>query len=94
MRLDIQYTYEHDLCSQLLLKYSHSLNYKFVSENRDNVFVHRLAKHDNDISLSKQYVRLNNLYYVKYSYFLTWRKDNKCIETKVAAINCGGLTFN
>jgi len=49
MREDIQYEYEHDICSQLLFKYSHPLNYKFESANRDNVFAHRLVIHDNDI---------------------------------------------
>ena len=76
MRVDIQYAYEHELCSLLLLKYSHSLNYKFVSANRGNVFVHRLVKHDNDIGLYKQYEHLNDLYHVKYSYILTWSKYN------------------
>jgi hypothetical protein len=90
----IQRECEHDLCSQLLLKSSHSLNYKFELANRDNVSEHRLAIHDTDIWLSKQYVRLNDLYYENCSYILAWSKDNNFIETKVTAINCGVLTIN
>jgi len=94
MRGDIQHGYEHDLYSQHLLKSSHSLNYKSELANHDNVFEHRLVIHDTDIWLSKQYAHLNNLYYVNYSYILTWSKNIQFIETKVTAINCGVLTFN
>ena len=90
----IQHGYEHDLCSQRLLKSSHSLNYKSELANRDNASEHRLAIHDTDIWLSKQYVHLNNLYYESCSCILTWSKNKKFIETKVTAINCGVLTIN
>jgi hypothetical protein len=93
-REDTQHEYEHGLCSQHLLKYSHSLNYKSELANHDSVSAHHLAKHDTDIWLSKQYVHLNDLYYVNYSCILTWSENIKFIETKVAAINCGVLTFN
>jgi len=59
----IQHEYEHDLCSQPLLIFLHSLNYKSELANRDNASEHRLVIHDNDIWLSKQYGRLNDLYY-------------------------------
>ena len=62
-REGIQHEYEHDLCSQPLLIFLHSLNYKSELANRDNASEHRLVIHDNDIWLSKQYGRLNDLYY-------------------------------
>ncbi len=78
----IQREYEHGLYSQHPSKSSHFLNCTLELSSLDNVSEHRLAKHDNDISLSKQYAHLNDLHYVNCSYFLTWCKDNKFIETK------------
>ena len=69
------------------------LNYISELSNLDNIFGHRLVKHDNDISLSKLYGRLSGLYYVNYSYILTCRKDTNFIETKVTVINCGVLSI-
>ena len=74
---DILYAYEHDPCSQRLLKSLRPHYYIFVPTNPYNVSGHHLAKHDNDISLSKQYVHLNGLHYVNYFYIPTYRKDTK-----------------
>ena len=88
---DILCEYEHDPCLPLPSRSSHFLHYISELSNRDNETGHLLAIHDNDIWLSILHERLGDLYYENYSYTLPWSKDNKFIETKVAAMKLRGF---
>jgi hypothetical protein len=59
----------------------------------DSATEHRLSKHGNGISLPTLYERLANLPYGNHDDILPYDKVNKFIQTKVAAINCGVLTY-
>jgi hypothetical protein len=60
---------------------------------RDSATEHRLSKHGNGISLPKLYVRLTNLPYGNRDDIIPYLKVKKFIQTIVAAINCGVLTY-
>ena len=90
---DILYACAHGLCSQLPLESSHSHYYRFVPVNPDIVPEHLPLTHDIDILSPRQCEHLTNLQYVNSSEIRPYRKVRTFIETKVAAINCGDLTY-
>jgi hypothetical protein len=70
-----------------------SQNCKSELADLDNVAGHRPSKRGSDISLPKPSEHLANLRYESLVAFLPFRKVKKFIQTKVAAINCGVLTY-
>lgn len=93
-RVGIRYACGHGPSSLPLLGFSHSHYYRFSQVNHDIVLEYPLLAHDNDIWSPKLCEHLTNLQYVSSFEIRPYRKVNTFIETKVAAINCGDLTFN
>ena len=92
-KVDTQHECEHDLCLQLLSKYSHSQHCIFELSNPDNAAEHLPLIHGNDIWSPILYELLSDLLNVKFFYTLPYSKSIKFLETKVPAINCRDLTY-
>ena len=92
-KVDIRYACVHGPYSLPLLEFSHSHYYRFAQVNHGIVLEYPLLAHDNDIWSPKQCEHLTNLQYVSSFEIRPYRKVKTFIETKVAAINCGDLTF-
>ena len=91
MMEDIRYVGEYDLYLLRLLEYGHSQNYILASKYHDNAFEYRLAKHDNDILLPKQYEHLNDLLYVNLYDIQPYNKYRKFIETESSCTKSAGF---
>ena len=84
---DILYTYECDLCSQLLSKFGHPHYHKFEPISRDISFSNRPLIHDSDILSPTLYDNLNYLLYESSCDKNPYNKTKTFIETKVTAMN-------
>ncbi len=90
-RQDIQHAYEHDLCSQLPLRFQRSHYYKFELSDHESFAEYRLAKLDSGISSPKQDELTFCLHYDLSFDTRSYCKTMKFIETKVAAMKLQGF---
>jgi len=87
----IQHGHEHDLYSQLPLRFERSHYYISELSNHGFVAEYRLEEHDNDTSLPKQDEQTFYLHYGLSFDNRPYCKSMKFIETKVAAMKLQGF---